>query len=175
MKEYADNMPDWATDYLSSGENATCWASDSGKSVKECWCAQCTEARLSLPMWGLIAERNALQARIVTLEAIRDSYKAKKDEVRDFIQASIDREEWTADELSEIFWEELAEILDLSLNLFEEKSITLTIEQAVTVKVKRGYDISGYDFDIAVQVDGSTDEVEVLDYDSAEVTDWNEM
>jgi hypothetical protein len=116
----------------------------------------------------------ALESRVGTLEAIRDSYKAKKDEVREFIQASIDREDWTADELSEIFWEELAEILDLSLNLFEEKSITLTIEQAVTVKVKRGYDVSGYDFDIAVQVDGSTDEVEVLDYDSAEVTDWNE-
>jgi hypothetical protein len=117
----------------------------------------------------------ALESRVGTLEAIRDSYKAKKDEVREFIQASIDREDWTADELSEIFWEELAEILDLSLNLFEEKNITLTIEQAVTVKVKRGYDISGYDFDVVVQVDGSADEVEVLDYDSAEVTDWNEM
>lgn len=121
-----------------------------------------------------VAKRQALEEQLKRTEAIRDSYKEHRDKVQRFIQESIDREDWTAEELSEIFWEELAEILDLNLNLFEEKEITLTIEQAVTVRVKRGHEISGYDFDVNSQVDGLIDEIEVTDYGTAIVSDWSE-
>ena len=70
----------------------------------------------------------------------RDNYMAMYDKVQTFIQASIDNGDWTDEELDEIFWEELSDILDLEIK--REIEITITTYWRATVKMPRGEDIS---------------------------------
>ena len=69
---------------------------------------------------------------------IKESYKAKRDQIVNFIQSSIDRGDWEPSELEEIFWEELAEIADLRLKRTKEVEIrvTLTYSGSITVPVE---------------------------------------
>ena len=95
-----------------------------------------------------------LQAKVADLEAKLDVITRDRDnwfdryiEAKRFIQASIDREDWTTDELSEPFWEELAGLLNLDLKL--EREITVTVTWNLTVKGKT--DLSHFDFDATIE------------------------
>lgn len=120
-------------------QTKTCWASDSGKPVSECWCAQCNEARTLRP---LFVEINTLKSETERLA------KAFTD-VRDFIQASINRDEWTETELEEIFWEELALMLGVDLKLTEEIEVTFTATYSAWVTVPKNTDITDLEIDLA--------------------------
>jgi hypothetical protein len=95
-----------------------------------------------------------LQAKAVELNEELESARITRDrwfdkyiEVKNFIQASLDREEWTTEELSEPFWEELAGMLNLDLKL--EREITVTVTWNLTVKGKT--DLSHYDFEATIE------------------------
>jgi hypothetical protein len=137
------------TDY--ADQTKTCWASDSGKAVSECWCAQCAEGRTFYPV------AVELNLEIERLKAVRDSYKAKRDEIVNFIQKSIDNGDWEASELEEIFWEELAEIADLRLRRTKEVEfkVTLTYYGSATVPVD-------CDVESDVEIEGVPNELEFM-------------
>jgi predicted nucleic acid-binding Zn-ribbon protein len=95
-----------------------------------------------------------LEAKIAELLKAVETYREKRDtwfdkycEAKNFIQASLDREEWTSEELSEPYWEELAELLNLDLKL--EREITVTVTWNLTVKGKA--DLSSYDFEATIE------------------------
>jgi hypothetical protein len=87
-----------------------------------------------------------LEQRLVWAEKSRDNYLDTCNKATAYIQASIDREEWTEEELDEIFWEELAEILDLELT--KAIDIEITARWTATVRIKRGQSLD--DLDISV-------------------------
>jgi hypothetical protein len=91
----------------------------------------------------------------------RDHNGKKLDEVREFIQASIDNDDWTDSELDEPFWEELAELLDLEISKTIE--VIITAEWSATLKMKRGQDLS--------DVEISVEEPELSRFASGELTD----
>jgi hypothetical protein len=68
--------------------------------------------------------------------------------VREYIQASIDRGEWE-DELDEIFWHELALTLGLDLKLTEEIEVTFTATYSAWVTVPKDTDINELEIDLA--------------------------
>ena len=95
-----------------------------------------------------------LKAKVAYLESSvniaslsRDSHMNKLTAVREYIQASIDNDNWTDSELEEIFWEELAELLDLEISKTVEILISAT--WSATVKMKRSEDLD--DLDISVE------------------------
>ncbi len=101
-----------------------------------------------------VAQLEAENGRIAELE--RENETNRKDmvkwfdkyiEVKNFIQASLDREEWDTDELSNPFWEELAGMLNLDLKL--EREVTVTVTWNLTVKGKA--DLSSYDFEASIE------------------------
>jgi hypothetical protein len=91
----------------------------------------------------------------------RDNYMAMYDKVQTFIQASIDNGDWTDEELDEIFWEELSDILDLEI--MKTVEVIITAEWSATVKMKRGQDLD--DLDISVE------EPEISRFGKGELTD----
>lgn len=107
---------------------------------------------------------------------VAESRKIQWAKAVDFIQASIDREEWTADELQEIFWEELASLMGLNLQLTEEIEVTVTLTYSGTVTVPRGTDVSDIQvsdepWNIELEVDGESLESSVT-FDEAEVSTY---
>jgi hypothetical protein len=100
-----------------------------------------------------ITELEAENGRIAELERENGENRKlikwfdKYMEVKNFIQASLDREEWDTDELSNPFWEELAGMLNLDLKL--EREITVTVTWNLTVKGKA--DLSSYDFEASIE------------------------
>jgi hypothetical protein len=91
----------------------------------------------------------------------RDSYQEMYNKVQTFIQASIDNGDWTDEELEEIFWEELSEMLDLEI--MKTVEVIITAEWSATVKMKRNQDLS--DIEISVE------EPELSRFASGELTD----
>jgi uncharacterized coiled-coil protein SlyX len=91
----------------------------------------------------------------------RDNYQAMYDKVQTFIQNSIDNGDWTDEELEEIFWEELSEILDLEI--MKTIEVRITAEWTATLKMKRGQDLS--DIEISVE------EPEISRFASGELSD----
>lgn len=89
----------------------------------------------------IVKEQQLAQARLA-----RDNYQAMYAKVATFIQNSIDNDNWTDDELDEIFWEELAELLDLEISKTVEVIISAT--WSATVKMKRSQSVD--DLDISV-------------------------
>ena len=81
-----------------------------------------------------VSDLEKAQARIAELAQ-------KIADVRSYIQSSINNEEWTKEELSEIFWEELAEKLGLDLVQTEEVEVTFTITYSGTVTIPKGADV----------------------------------
>ena len=61
----------------------------------------------------LLIKVNELNSQLSNARDARDYNGNKLDLVREHIQTSIDNDEWTDEELDEIFWTDLAEILDL--------------------------------------------------------------
>jgi len=74
------------------------------------------------------------------LLAERDAIQAKFNNVREYIQASIDRGEWDG-ELDEIFWDELADTLGLDLKKTEEIEVRFLVTYEATLTVPKGTDI----------------------------------
>ena len=84
-----------------------------------------------------------LQAKVDELEKqlswardARDHNGKKLDEVRAYIQGSIDSGSWSDEELEEIFWEELADKLDLEIS--KTVDVEITARWNATVKMPRG-------------------------------------
>jgi hypothetical protein len=109
-----------------------------------------------------------LKAKVAQLEQqlqwakdARDYNGKKLDEVRAYIQNSIDNGDWTDEELEEIFWEELADKLDLEI--MKTVEVIITAEWSATVKMKRGQDLD--DLDISVE------EPEISRFGKGELTD----
>ena len=90
----------------------------------------------------VVKDQQLAQARLA-----RDNYQAMYAKVNTFIQASIDNGDWTDEELEEIFWEELSEILDLEI--MKTVEVVITAEWTATVKIKRNQDLD--DLDISVE------------------------
>ena len=132
------------TDYADTEK--TCWASDSGKTVAECWCAQCIEGRTLYPAFH---EINLMKAQAVMLRDASSAHQAKLTQIREFIQASIDRDEWTETELEEIYWTELAELVGFDLKQTEEIEVTFTATYSAWVTVPKNTDITDLEIDLA--------------------------
>jgi hypothetical protein len=98
-----------------------------------------------------------LKNQIAFLGAGIESWKKQWDKARDYLQASIDREEWSNDELAEPFWEELALMFDLDLKRTKEVEISITLTYSGTVTVP-------YDCDVETDLDveGVANNIEVL-------------
>jgi hypothetical protein len=103
----------------------------------------------------------SLESELARAKLVRDSYGTKIDKVREFIQASIDNGDWTDEELDEIFWEELSEIIDLEI--MKTVEVLITAEWSATVRMKRGQELD--DLDISVE------EPEISSFGKGELTD----
>jgi hypothetical protein len=107
------------------------------------------------------ARISELERQLEWAKTAREEYGTKLDKVRSFIQNSIDNGDWTDEELDEIFWEELAEILDLEISKTVE--VRITAEWTATLKMKRNQELS--DIEITVE------EPEISRFASGELTD----
>jgi hypothetical protein len=96
----------------------------------------------------LEAKVKQLEQQLQWAKDARDYNGKKLDQVREYIQASIDNGDWEDSELEEIFWEELADKLDLEIK--REVEITITTYWRATVKMPRGEDISELAYHISV-------------------------
>lgn len=106
------------------------------------------EALVAKPSYEeLEAQVAELANTVVELREQCDHWFDRYIKAREFIQASLDREEWDTDELSNPFWEELAGMLNLDLKL--ERGITVTVTWNLTVKGKT--DLSSYDFEATIE------------------------
>ena len=94
-----------------------------------------TEVSSELEQRVAIAERQRDEAM-----AQRDRYIELYNKTRDYVQGSIDRGDWEDSELEEIFWDELADLLDLKIK--QEIEITITTYWRATVKLPKGVDVS---------------------------------
>ena len=95
-------------------------------------------------------ELERLQADVIRLQADSDRYKqqleyqsswrqglkTKLDKAKEIVQTSIDEEEWTDEELSEPFWEELCEALEVELQ--KQYRVEITATWTATLKGPRG-------------------------------------
>lgn len=102
-----------------------------------------------------------LEQKLAWAQEARDNYGKLIDQIRNHIQASIDREEWSDEELDEIFWEELAEMLDLEISKTVE--VIIKAEWTATLKLKRTKDLD--------DVEISVEEPEVSSFSSEELSD----
>jgi hypothetical protein len=155
------------TDYADTEK--TCWASDSGKTVAECWCAQCIEGRTLYPVFH---EINLMKAEAVMLRDAASAHRAKLTSIREFIQGSIDRDEWTESELEEPFWTELADMVGVDLKQVEDIDITVTLTYSGTVTIPKGIDLGDITFDTSWHLtsDYLGQELDELTYSDIEIT-----
>ena len=109
----------------------------------------------------LEAKVKQLEQQLQWAKDARDHNGKKLDEIRSYIQNSIDNGDWTDEELEEIFWEELADKLDLEI--MKTVEVIITAEWSATVKMKRGQDLD--DLDISVE------EPEISRFGKGELTD----
>lgn len=103
------------------------------------------------------------ESRIANLERSRDFYQDLYRKASEFVQKSIDSDDWNDSELQEPFWTELADLLDLTLNL--ETEVTVTATWVLTVKAPRGYEFDYGDFNVGIDADSSSIEIESGEYD----------
>jgi hypothetical protein len=103
----------------------------------------------------------SLEQQLAQARLARDNYQAMYDKVNTFIQASIDNGDWTDEELEEIFWEELSEMLDLEI--MKTIEVRISAEWTATLKMKRGQELS--DIEISVE------EPELSRFASGELSD----
>ena len=92
-----------------------------------------------------------------------------------YLQASIDREEWDNDELAEPFWEELAVMFDLDLKRTKEVEfkVTLTYYGSATVPydcdIESDIDIEGVPNDLTFCQYGEVLDDQTCNWDSQEI------
>jgi hypothetical protein len=92
-----------------------------------------------------------------------ETWAKRWNKAKDYLQASIDREEWDNDELAEPFWEELAEMFDLDLKRTKEVEVKITVTYSATMTIPADSDASDYASDLEIQ------DVE-LNHNSVELT-----
>lgn len=109
----------------------------------------------------LEAQVKELEGKLRLAEMSRDSYLDMYRKASDFVQKSIDSDDWQDSELQEPFWTELADLLDLTLNL--ETEVTVTAVWTMTVKAPRGHEIDQYDFNVSIDAEGPV-EIESEDW-----------
>ena len=116
-----------------------------------------SEERLSAENTELELTVSDLQTKLDAMTQSRDYAKQQYDELYDkwtwvqrYIQASIDREEWTDTELQEPFWEELAEKLGLELK--QEREVTVTATWNLTIRSSKQF-LSNWDFNFSIEPD----------------------
>ena len=93
----------------------------------------------------------------------RDTNGKKLDDVRSYIQNSIDNGDWEDEDLDEIFWEELADKLDLEMKKTIE--IEITARWTATAKIPRSMNFDSVAENISI------DEPEVSRFGSIELDD----
>jgi hypothetical protein len=93
----------------------------------------------------------------------RDEMGKKLDDVRSYIQNSIDNGDWADEDLDEIFWEELAEKLDLEMKKTIE--IEITARWTATAKIPRSMSFDSVAENISIE------EPEVSRFGSIELDD----
>ena len=118
-------------------------------------------ATVGTTMDDLRTANSALVQQLEWARNSRDVLQSTLDKVASHIQNSIDNDEWTDEELDEIFWEELAELLDLKMTKTVE--VKISASWTATVKVPRSMDIDRIAEDITV------DEPEVANFSSIEM------
>ena len=87
----------------------------------------------------LLIKVNELNSQLSNARDARDYNGKQLDKVRAYIQNSIDNDNWTDEELSEIFWDELADILDLEIKKSVE--VYISVQWSATVKMPRSMDL----------------------------------
>lgn len=165
---------------------ATCtctdWADEAQPSLE---CFGCDSGRLApIDYIGMLQKKeyeiSDLERRLIQTQARLDAIgtelsneTSKLDAVRLYIQASINRGEWE-DELDEIYWHELAEMLGLDLKLTEEKEVKFTVTYTATITVPKNADIDDLELDIEAypSVTYRSEDVGEARYDEIEVTEY---
>jgi hypothetical protein len=111
-----------------------------------------------------------LEAKVKKLELelswardARDTNGKKLDDVRSYIQNSIDNGDWEDEDLDEIFWEELADKLDLEMKKTIE--IEITARWTATAKIPRSMNFDSVAENISIE------EPEVSRFGSIELDD----
>ena len=87
-----------------------------------------------------------LESRLEVACLSRDSHINKLKEVKEHVQNSITNDEWTDEELDEIFWTELAELLDIELT--QEVDVKIAVSWTATVTMKRGQEVEELDMSV---------------------------
>ena len=100
---------------------------------------QATPAEPVLTYEDLLIKVNELNSQLSNARDARDYNGKQLDKVRAYIQNSIDNDNWTDEELSEIFWDELADILDLEIKKSVE--VYISVQWSATVKMPRSMDL----------------------------------
>lgn len=96
------------------------------------------------------------------------SWSKRFNRISEFVQASIDREEWSADELAEPFWEELADMLEI--NIYREVCVEVVVKYSAMMRLPRGMDPQDYAGSIDIE-DISMDDEATLS--NVHVDDWS--
>lgn len=102
---------------------------------------------------ALKAENARLQNQFDFVSAHVTSWSKRWEKMSEYLQASIDNEEWTEDELAEPFWEHLESEFNLDLKQTEEIEISLVVTYTGTVTVPKGTDLSDLVVDNETQLD----------------------
>lgn len=147
----------------------TCWASDSGQPVSECWCAQCAEGRFWYPV--ALDTQRTLERK----DNVIRSYIDLKNKAQGYIQASIDRGDWESSELEEPFWEGLAELMDLNLKRTKEVEVRITVVYTGSATVpydcdiENDIDVEDLSNELSLTLNGETIEDQWVTFDSQEI------
>jgi hypothetical protein len=119
-----------------------------------------------------------LKNQIAFLGAGIEAWKKQWDKARDYLQASIDREEWEQSELAEPFWEELALMFDLDLKRTKEIEIRVTLTYSGTVTVpydcdtESDLDIEGLSNELTVNYGGQEIEDQWVTFEGQEIEQY---
>lgn len=163
----------WMQDYASAfgqvdgGSSRVCWASDSGKGVNECECAQCHEARTLFPLFSQLLAANA------QIEQWQNIAKLHSDTVQkayEWLENEVSKGEMSGEEYAEAY-KELAEIV--GFEMVEEVQVVVTWSQTITIKKPLGEDVSEQDFWTYSNGDPESN-FEILEASGLEVEDASE-
>lgn len=97
----------------------------------------------------LKAKVNKLEEDLSWCRSGRQAYIDTVNKVTKHIQDSIDREEWSDEELSEVFWEELADMLDIELSKTVE--VIIKAEWSATLRLPRSMSVDSALEDISIE------------------------
>lgn len=121
-------------------------------------------------------------ARLQNVEAFLSAHVSKWHDTwqkaQQYLQASIDREEWEQSELAEPFWEELAEMFELDLKRTKEIEIRVTITYSGTVTVpydcdaQSDLDIDGLSNEVTVNYGGEEIEDQWVTFEGQEIEEY---